>query len=120
MGRLVMYLVIVALGIFVLVATFLVEGGGKSTATIGMITVEDLVTQPDRYGDREIATRGTLQYDEADGTYYVSDSVERLRLVYEPGGIDDLIETDVRVTGRLLYDDAGVYIDADRVRPTEV
>lgn len=120
MGRLAMYLVILALGIFVLVATFMVEGGGKSTATIGLITVEDLVTQPDRYADKEIATRGTLQYDEGEATYYVSDSVERLRVVYEPDGIDDLIDTEVRVTGRLHYDDAGVFIDADRVRATEV
>lgn len=115
-----MYLVIVALGVFVLVATFLVEGGGKSTATIGLITVQDLVVQPDRYDAKEIATRGILEYDEADGTFYVSDSEERLRVVFAPGGIDDLIDTEVRVTGRLLYDDTGLYIDADRVRPTEV
>lgn len=119
-GRLVMYLVIAALGIFVLSATFLVEAGGKSTATVGLISVADLVMQPDQYDDREVATRGTLEHDEGDGTYYVSESIERLRLVFEPGEIDELVGTIVRVTGRLQYDDRGVFIEADRVRPTEV
>lgn len=115
-----MYLVIAALGTFVLGATFLLEGGGGSTATVGTITVEDIVTKPDLYDDNEIATRGTLEFDEADATYHVSESGSRLRLVYEPGEIEAFIGSEVRVTGQLDYDDAGLFIEADRVRPTEV
>ena len=117
-GRIVMYLVIVGLGLFVLTATFLVEGGGKSTAIIGTITVGDLVERPGDYDDREITTMGTLEFDEADGIYYVTQSNERLRLD-EPADIAGLIDTEVEVTGQLQYDDDGVYLEADRVRSTE-
>lgn len=118
-GRIVMYLVIAALGAFVIAATFFVEGGGKSTATIGEIAVVDIVERPGQYDDKEIATRGTLEYEEEPAAYYLTDEDERLRLVYEPGGIEEFVGDEVRVTGRLQYDDGTVYIDADRVRPTE-
>lgn len=114
-----MYLVIAALGIFVLGATFLVEGGGGSTATIGIITVEDLITKPAQYDDKEISTRGTLEYDESDGWYYVTEAEARLRLSFPPGDIDELIDTDVLITGKLQYDDDGVYIEAHRIQPSE-
>lgn len=120
MGRAIMYLIIATLGVFVFAATFLVDGGGKSTATVNFITVFDLVNTPDRYDDGEIETRGTLELGEEIGVYYVADGEERLRVVYEPGGIEEFIGVQVRAVGRLAYDDDGVYMEADRLRPTEV
>ncbi len=115
-----MYVVIAVLGIFVLAATFLVDSGGETTATIGEITVADLLLTPEKYEDKEIATRGLLTFDEESGQYSVGDDQLQIRVSFEPGGIDDLIELDVRVIGRLDFDSGGVFIDADRVRPTNL
>lgn len=115
-----MYLIIAALGIFVLTATFLVEGGGKSTATVNFITVFDLTNNASQYDDREIETRGTLEYEDAFDTYFVSDGGERLRVVSVEDDIAGLVGAEVRVVGRLMYDADGVYIEADRVHRTEV
>lgn len=120
MGRAVMYAIIAVLGIFVLTATFLINGGGQSTATVNFITVLDLATNSSLYDDREVETRGDLEYDEDIDTYYVVEGNERLRVSYEPGGIDQYVGQEVRVIGQLEYDDDGVYIEADRVRPLEV
>ncbi len=115
-----MYVVIAVLGIFVLAATFLIDSGGETTATIGEITVVDLLLTPEKYEGREIATRGLLTFDEESGQYSVGGDQLQIRVVYEPGGIDDFIEQDVRVIGRLDFDSEGVFIDADLVRPTSV
>ena len=115
-----MYVVIALLGIFVLAATFLVDSGGETTATIGEITVADLLLTPEKYEDKEIATRRLLTFDEECGQLSVGDDQLQIRIVYEPGGIDDLIDQDVRVIGRLDFDSEGVFIDADLVRPTNV
>ena len=114
-----MYVVIAVLGIFVLAATFLIDSGGE-TATIGEITVADLLLSPEKYEGREISTRGLLTFDEESGQYSVGGDQLQIRIVYEPGGIDDFIDQDVRVIGRLDFDSEGVFIDADLVRPTSV
>jgi hypothetical protein len=114
-----MYLAIAALGVFVLAATFLVEGGGKSTATVGIVTVHDLLNSSDLYDDREVATRGTLEFEEESDTYYVREAEDRIRVAFDED-ISEFIGADVRATGRLAYDDEGVYMDAHRVRPTDV
>ncbi|MFQ5473692.1 MAG: hypothetical protein ACE5FA_12520 [Dehalococcoidia bacterium] len=119
-GRLLMYAVIAALGIFVLTATFLIDSGDRTTATVGEITVADLLLTPEKYEDKEISTRGLLTFDEESGQYSVGDNQLQIRITYEPGGIDDFIDQDVRVIGRLDFDSEGVFIDADRVRPTDI
>lgn len=115
-----MYAVIAALGIFVLTATFLIDSGDRTTATVGEITVADLLLTPEKYEDKEISTRGLLTFDEESGQYSVGDNQLQIRITYEPGGIDDFIDQDVRVIGRLDFDSEGVFIDADRVRPTDI
>lgn len=112
-----MYLIIVVLGIFVLAATLVIDSGDKTTATVGEITVPDLLLTPEKYEGKEISTRGTLTYDEDSGQYSIGDEILQIRLTFEPGGIDDLIDQRVRVTGRLEFDSEGTYLDADRVRP---
>ena len=119
-GRVLMYVVIAVLGIFVLSATFLIDSGGETTATIGEITVADLLLTPEKYEDKEIGTRGLLTFDEESGQYSVGDDQLQIRITYEPGGIDEFIDQDVRVIGRLDFDSEGVFIDAHRVRPTDV
>ncbi|MCH8813911.1 MAG: hypothetical protein IH957_02260 [Chloroflexi bacterium] len=119
-GRVLMYVVIVVLGIFVLTATFLVDSGGDSTATIGEITVADLLLTPEKYEDREISTRGLLTVDEESEQFFVGGDQLQIRITFEPGGIDEFIDQDVRVIGRLDFDSEGVFIDADLVRPTDV
>lgn len=112
-----MYAIIGVLAVFVLSATLLIESGGKTTATVGEITVADLLLTPEKYENKEISTRGTLTYDEESGQYSVGDESLQIRITFEPGGIDDLIDQRVRVTGRLEFDSEGAYFDADRVRP---
>ena len=112
-----MYLIIVVLGVFVLAATLFIDSGDKTTATVGEITVPDLLLTPEKYEDREISTRGTLIYDEESEQYSVGDETLQIRMTFEPGGIDELIDQRVRVTGRLQFDSEGTYLDADRVRP---
>ena len=63
MGRAIMYTIITVLGVFVLAATFLVESGGDSTATISTITVNDILSNPERWEGQEFATRGLLSFD---------------------------------------------------------
>ena len=119
-GRVLMYGVIALLAIFVLAATFLIDSGDESIATVGEITVADLLLTPEKYEAKELRTRGLLTFDEEFEQYSVGDDRLQIRIVYEPGGIDDFIDQDVRVTGRLDFDSEGVFIDADRVRPTDV
>ena len=115
-----MYGVIALLAIFVLAATFLIDSGDELIATVGEITVADLLLTPEKYEAQELRTRGLLTFDEEFEQYSVGDEELQIRIVYEPGGIDDFIDQDVRVTGRLDFDSEGVFIDADRVRPTDV
>ena len=119
-GRVLMYGVIALLAIFVLAATFLIDSGDESIATVGEITVADLLLTPEKYEAQELRTRGLLTFDEEFEQYSVGGDELQIRIVYEPGGIDDFIDQDVRVTGRLDFDSEGVLIDADRVRPTDV
>ena len=95
-----------------------IDSGDKTTARVGETTVADLVLTPETYEDKEISTRGTLTYDEENGQYSVGDEVVQIRVTFEPGGIEDLIDESVRVTGRVEYDSDGVYLDADRVELT--
>jgi hypothetical protein len=113
-----MYAIIALLGVFVLGATLLIDSGGKTTATVGEITVADLLLTPEKYENKEISTRGTLTYNEETGQYSVGDEILQIRLFFEPGGIDDLIDERVRVIGRLDFDPEGVFLDGDRVRPS--
>lgn len=119
-GRVLMYAVIALLGIFVLAATFLVDSGDKTIATVGEITVADLLLTPEKYENKEIGTRGLLTFDEESEQFFVGDDQLQIRITYEPGGIDEFIDQDVRVTGQLDFDSEGVFIDAHRVRPTDV
>jgi hypothetical protein len=115
-----MYAVIVVLGIFVLTATFLIDSGDKTIATVGEITVADLLLTPEKYESKEIGTRGLLTFDEESEQFFVGDDQLQIRITFEPGGIDEFIDQDVRVIGRLDFDSEGVFIDADRVRPTDI
>jgi len=112
-----MYLIIVLLGVFVLAAMLFIDSGDKTTATVGEITIPDLLLSPEKYEGKEISTRGTLTYDEESEQYSVGDETLQVRLTFEPGGIDDLIDQRVRVTGRVEFDSEGAYLDGDRVRP---
>lgn len=120
MGRVIMYGIIAVLGVFVLAATLLIDGGGKSTATVTTVAVNQLLTSPEDFDDQEFATRGVLQYDEETGTYSIVESGVAVRIVYELNDIGYLVDEEVRVTGRVAYDDQGLYIDADRVRPVDL
>ena len=117
MGRALMYAIIVLLGVFVIAAMLFVDSGDKTTTTVGEITVPDLLLTPEKYEGREISTRGTLIFDEESGQYSVGDETLQIRMTFEPGGIDDLIDQRVRVTGRVEFDSEGTYLDGDRVRP---
>ncbi|MEX0683633.1 MAG: hypothetical protein WD904_12970 [Dehalococcoidia bacterium] len=120
MGRAFMYAALVALAVFVLSATFVLEHGGASIAAVQHILIHDLTTSPEAYEGTPITTEGTLTFsDEHDRHQLVGDGNLAVIIREYHGKFDlaDLEGREVEISGQFgIDDDFGVYIDADFVR----
>ncbi|MDO8616697.1 MAG: hypothetical protein Q7T33_13335 [Dehalococcoidia bacterium] len=118
MGRVLMYLAIGGLALFVGTATFLTEHGGGSTAAVAQVTVHNLRMSPQSYVGKVVTTEGRLSFTEEHGLFQVvSEDLAVVIRTYD--GAEDLPQLsglDVRVTGRFGFDsELGIYLDADSV-----
>lgn len=120
MGRALMYAALVALAVFVLSATFILDHGGDSIAAVQTVSVHDLTTTPDSWDGAPISVDGTLGYSEEHDQYQIVDEGNFAVLIREhreTGSLPNLIDKRVRVSGVFgIDDDLGVYIDADAIQ----
>lgn len=119
MGRFLTYGTIAVLAVFVLSATFLLQSGGESIASVQRVSVHDLTTSPQRYRGDPITTQGVLTYSDEHERYQVVEDGNYALVVREYHGhssLEALVDKDVRISGVFDFnDDLGVYIDADFV-----
>ena len=116
-GRIILYLVIAALGVFVLTASFALEHGGGYTSTRPPVTVHDLRLLPETYRGQTVTTEGTLRLS-AEAKYEVVDADNQSVTIvgYEELALQAMLDQTVIVTGRFDIDETlGVYIDADSI-----
>ena len=91
MGRAFLYAFLLALALFVLGATYVLDGGASSGAATA-VSVHDLSVSPEDYNGRQVRTEGTMR-----------------RLDEQP----------VAVTGRFGFDEDGTFIEAVTVTPLD-
>jgi hypothetical protein len=123
MGRTLMYATLVALAVFVLSATFILDHGGESIASVRSVTVHDLTTLPGTnsyVGQTVLIEQATLGYSEEHDLYQVVDPGANYAVVIREfsGSTDlaELLDQDVTVSGIFGIDEElGVYIDAGTV-----
>ncbi len=121
MGRTLMYSAITALAVLVLSATFLLNHGGESLASVQQVSVHDLTTGPTRFEGRTVSTVGVLSFSDEHDRYQLIDADEGKFAViirrYTGGdSLEDLAGRTVRVRGVFGSDeDSGVYIDASYI-----
>lgn len=116
MGRTLMYLVIGALGVLVLSATFILDHGGGSTAAVSEVSVHDLMMAPERYRGDEVTTEGVLKFDSATDGYLVTAEGQGIIVRFAEVELRLLRDQAVSITGRFDYErDVGVYIEANVV-----
>lgn len=120
-GRWLMYGTLLLLALFVLSATFLLDHGGKSIASVDEVSVHDLSSIPPRYVGAHITTTGVLSYSEEHDRYQITGEANTAVVIREYRGHRDLqtlVGRDVRVNGVFGFEDGfGVFIDADTVEP---
>jgi len=123
-ARVITYLVIASLGLFVLATTFVLDhGGGAATpaGVFGHVTVHDLSLVPETYRGKTVVTEGTLGYS-PDTTQHqvVDEDLAVVILGYDALALRSLEGQRVSVTGRFDFDPGtGIFIDADVVRGTD-
>ncbi len=123
MGRTLMYAAITALAALVLSATFLLNHGGESLASVQQVSVHDLTAGPSRFEGRMVSTVGVLSFSDEHDRYQLVDAEEGQFAViirrYTGGDpLDALVGRGVRVRGVFGIDEgSGVYIDASYVGP---
>lgn len=118
MGRPALYVVIVALAVFVLGAAFVLQTGGGSSQTAVSVSVHDLSTAPAAYDGERVSTSGVLRLArEPEEQFLVTaGGLGILVLDYNEDALRPLDGRDVTVTGRFGYNEhEGVYIEADSV-----
>ncbi|HUF52246.1 MAG TPA: hypothetical protein VMR52_00545 [Dehalococcoidia bacterium] len=122
MGRAFMYASLVVLAVFVLTATFALEHGGKSIASVQDVSIHDISSIPPRFIDAHVTTTGTLSYSDEHELYQVTGEANTALVIRKYHGHRDLgtvVGREVRVNGVVGSEDfTGVYIDADSVEPT--
>ena len=118
MGRVLLYVVIAVLALFVLAAAFVLETGGGSTEAATEVSVHDLSVAPQAYAGERVSTEGVLRFEEREEQFVVS--AGGLGIVVLGISVEKLRRLDsqtVAVTGRFGFDEAmGAYIEADVVR----
>jgi hypothetical protein len=116
MGRTLMYGTIVLLAVFVLSATFVLEHGGDSIASVQQVSARDLNTNPATFEGTPITTQGTLSFSEEHQLYQIVDPDGYAVVIREYTGdipLQGLLGDEVRVSGEIGADsELGVYIDA--------
>ncbi len=116
-----MYAAITALAALVLSATFLLNHGGESVASVQQVSVHDLTAGPSRFEGRTVATVGVLRFSEEHDRYQLVDADEGefaviIRRYTGGDSLDALVGRGVRVRGVFGFDeDSGVHIDASYV-----
>ena len=102
MGRVLMYGTLVLLAVFVLSATFMLEHGGKSIASVQEVSIHDLSSIPPQFIDDHITTTGTLSYSEEHDLYQVVGEENTAVIIRKYNGHRDLstlVGREVRVNG---------------------
>ena len=118
MGRLLIYLCILVLAVFVLAAAFLLQAGGGSTSAAMQISVHDLSVAPRDHAEERVATTGVLRFlHEPDDHFVVTaDGLGVIIRDYDEEALRALDAQAVTVTGRFGFDrQTGTYIDAESV-----
>jgi hypothetical protein len=117
-GRILLYTVIAALGVFVLTSTFALEHGGGFTSARPPVSVHDLRLLPEAYRGKTVSTEGTLDYSPDLKQYAVVDSDQQAVVVtdYDESVLDGMVGRTVIVTGKFDVDpDVGVFITIDSI-----
>ena len=123
MGRTLMYAAITALAALVLSATFLLNHGGESLASVQQVSVHDLTGGPGLFEGRTVSTVGVLGFSDEHDRYQLVDAEEGqfaviIRRYTGDDPLDALLGREVRVRGIFGSDaESGVYIDASYVGP---
>ena len=117
MGRLLIYLSILLLAVFVLAAAFLLQTGGESLSVAAPVSVHDLSVAPQAHAAERIVTTGVLRLiHEPDDHFLVTADGLGVIVRFDEAALRALDGQAVTVTGRFGYDaDTGTYIDAESV-----
>ena len=130
-ARVVTYLVIALLALFVFSTTFVLDhgGGGATPAGVGgHVSIHDLSLVPDTYRGKTVITEGTLGFSSEVKQHQIVDpdpvdpskSQAVVVLGYDALALRALEGQRVSVTGRFDFDPAtGIFIDADIVAGAE-
>lgn len=121
MGRTLMYAAITALAVFLLSATFVLQHGGESIASVRQVSVHDLTNGPSLFEGQHVTTAGLLGFSEEHSDYQLVDEGDFAVIIREYRGgasLDDLLGRRVRVSGVFgISQESGVYIDATFIGP---
>ncbi len=121
MGRTLMYAAITALAVLVLSATFLLNHGGESIASVEHVSVHDLTTGPGRFEGKSVTTVGVLGFSDEHGRYQLVGEGNFAVIIREYAGeapLDALVGRTVRVRGVFGSDqELGGTIDASYIGP---
>jgi hypothetical protein len=124
MARVITYVVIAGLGLFVLATTFLITKGGGSAnlADEETVSVHDLSLNPEEHRGDSVVTQGALAFSEDIKQYQVVDDGIAIVVVgYEEEAFQELEGQHVRVAGRFDFDlGTGIFIDAESITATAV
>ncbi len=124
MARILTYVVIVVLGIFVITTTFLLDGDGSGAnpdAPEGTISIHDLSLQPARYKGDTVTTVGNVMFSADTNQHQVVEDGQAIVITgHEVEALRALEGQHVSVTGRFDFDaETGIYIDAEEIRRIE-
>jgi len=118
MGRLLIYLCILVLAVFVLSAAFLLQTGGGTSSAAMPVSVHDLSVAPRDHAEERVATTGVLRFLHEPGDHFVvtADGLGVIVRGYDEQALRALDGQTVTVTGRFGFDkETGTYIDAESV-----
>ena len=121
MGRTLMYAAITALAVLVLSATFLLNHGGESVASVQHVSVHDLASGPSHFEGKSVTTVGVLGFSEEHDRYQLIGEENLAVVIREYAGeapLDALVGRTVRVRGVFGSDqELGGTIDASYIGP---
>jgi len=120
MGRAFLYAFLLALALFVLGATYVLDGGASSGAATA-VSVHDLSVSPEDYNGRQVRTEGTMRrLDEPEEHFVVAaDGLAVVVRDYPARDLRRFDEQPVAVTGRFGFDEDGTFIEAVTVTPLD-
>jgi len=124
LGRVVMYTLLAALGLFVLVVTFATDSGGGSSATVAQVSLHTLRTAPEAYRGQLVTTEGVLGFSQEHQQFQLTEEESiavLLRGYRDEAQLRALQGQRVRVTGTFGFDqETGVYIEVSVLRKVVV